>query len=102
MVFKLALVRLYKSRKAPVPLSVAGICSFFSHIFLYLFLAGLAAYALLSAYSAAKSSSSIKQTFQVMKAFFILHFSYGTGYLQGVIDFFIFQKQIKKEEVLTR
>ncbi len=83
-------------------LLIGFISSFFSPVFLYLFLAGLVAYMLLSAYSAAKISSGIKQTFQVMKAFFILHFSYGSGYLQGIIDFFIFQKQIKKEEVLTR
>lgn len=39
---------------------------------------------------------------KIMATFFILHFSYGTGYLRGVIDFFIFKKSIKKSETLTR
>lgn len=80
-----------------------GLAASFIHpVLTYLYLGGIAAYVLLSAYSATKVSSGFKQTVQVMRAFLILHFSYGWGYLKGIVDFFIFQKQIRKEEVLTR
>ena len=67
-----------------------------------IYLLGLVFYSLASLYSATKQASAPKQIVKIMKAFFILHFSYGLGYLKGIIDFFVLQKNIKKEEVLTR
>ncbi len=40
--------------------------------------------------------------FLIMYTFFILHLSYGLGYLKGIIHFFILNKQIKKHESLSR
>ncbi len=42
------------------------------------------------------------QVSNIARVFFILHFSYGWGYLKGIIDFFILNKKIKKEEIITR
>lgn len=53
-------------------------------------------------YSASRQTNSITSLFQVVKCFFILHFSYGLGYLKGIIDFFIMKKSIKSEESLSR
>lgn len=40
--------------------------------------------------------------FLVIYTFFILHLSYGFGYLKGIVHFFILNKQIKKHETLSR
>lgn len=71
-------------------------------LLLWPYLAGIVAYVALSAYSAARLAAGFRQALQIMRAFFILHFSYGWGYLKGIADFFIFQKQIRTEETLTR
>jgi glycosyltransferase involved in cell wall biosynthesis len=76
--------------------------SFFNKTLMLIFLGGIMAYVSGSAYSAWKSAANLKQFFSIVKAFFILHFSYGWGYLVGIIDFFLFGKKIKKEETLTR
>lgn len=66
------------------------------------YLSGLALYFAASVYSAAKISDGINQTMQIMRTFFILHFSYGWGYLNGIINFLILGKGVTKDEVLTR
>lgn len=76
--------------------------SLFHFIFLGLYLSGLMTYTLASFYSASKQSENYNQLPKIMMTFFILHFSYGWGYLKGVMDFFILNKQIKKQETLTR
>lgn len=63
---------------------------------------GIFIYLFASFYSANKLSENLDETFSIMKAFFILHFGYGYGYLRGIIDFFILNKAIKKDEALTR
>ena len=71
----------------------------------YLFLAYitvLICYFIMAFYSALKLSSSTPEAIQIVRTFFILHFSYGTGYLKGIIDFMLLSKSIKKEEQLTR
>ncbi len=49
-----------------------------------------------------QKTGSLKNTFGVAYTFFILHFSYGLGYLKGIFDFFILKKSIKKHESLSR
>jgi glycosyltransferase involved in cell wall biosynthesis len=80
-----------------------GLALSFVHVLLLaVYISGILAYVFLSFYSASKQLGGSKQTGKIMKSFFILHFSYGLGYLKGIIDFFILQKKIKKEEALTR
>lgn len=45
-----------------------------------------------------------KTIWGVIKSFFVLHFSYGTGYLKGIFDFFILNKKQagQKEHKLSR
>jgi len=83
-------------------LFTGALLSFFHMLLFKIFLLGVFLYAALSVYSAFKQSGNSKQVFSIVKSFFILHFSYGLGYLKGIIDFFVLQKNIKKEEVLTR
>ncbi|MCX6295903.1 MAG: glycosyltransferase family 2 protein [Bacteroidetes bacterium] len=71
-------------------------------VFLKMYIVGLLFYFTLSLISAYNLSSETNKIFRIMKGFFILHFSYGWGYLKGIIDFFILQKKIKKDEILTR
>ncbi len=78
------------------------ILSIYHFIFFAFYLMGLLFYGIASFYSASKQSDNVSQLGKIMKSFFILHFSYGWGYLKGIIDFFILQKSIKKEEMITR
>lgn len=59
-------------------------------------------YVLLAFVFAARSSASGGAVFGVAFTFFILHVSYGSGYLKGIFDFFILGKAIKKHETLSR
>lgn len=59
-------------------------------------------YVCLALFFAFKKSTSITSAFKIAFTFFILHLSYGSGYLKGVIDFFILDKSIKKHESLSR
>ena len=49
-----------------------------------------------------KKSSTFINVLNIVRTFFILHTSYGLGYLKGIFDFFIFGKSIKKHETLSR
>jgi glycosyltransferase involved in cell wall biosynthesis len=60
---------------------------------LYLFLAFVFAF---------KKASSLKFILGIVYTFFILHVSYGLGYLKGIFDFLILRKSIRKHESLTR
>ncbi len=64
-------------------------CSFFNFIFFELYIVGLLLYGLASFYSASLKSAGHRQTGKIMVTFFILHFSYGWGYLKGIMDFFV-------------
>lgn len=60
-------------------------------------------YIILSLYSATKKSFKLKEIVLISYTFLILHFSYGFGYLWGIIWFLIFQqKPSKKHQELTR
>jgi GT2 family glycosyltransferase len=68
-----------------------------------LFLSGLIFYILLACVFAFKKSNGIKEFFGVFKTFPILHFSYGLGYLQGLIHFIILgKKPSDKHKILSR
>lgn len=57
----------------------------------YLFI--LLLYLALALGSAAKYSTLPKDLLQIAVSFFILHFSYGTGYAKGILDFLILRRQ---------
>lgn len=70
-------------------------------IFISMSLPGIL-YVLMAFVFAAKSKSPFKAIGGIAYTFFILHFSYGLGYLKGIFDFFILGKSIKKHESLSR
>jgi cellulose synthase/poly-beta-1,6-N-acetylglucosamine synthase-like glycosyltransferase len=59
--------------------------NFYSFIFI--------AYLVLAVASAIRYSSKPKDILEIMISFFILHFSYGTGYAKGILDFMILRKK---------
>lgn len=65
-----------------------------SAIYLYTLL--LLLYFLLALISAIKLSSNLKKVSKIIFTFLILHFSYGTGYLLGIFNFFILNKEPSK------
>jgi glycosyltransferase involved in cell wall biosynthesis len=73
-------------------------------IHLFIALAGFMALYVVLAFLAAfqKKSKSFVTILGIVYTFFILHISYGLGYLKGIFDFFILGKSIKKHESLSR
>jgi len=67
--------------------------------FLSLFL-GL--YILMSFLLAFRQNSNPSIAIKIAYTFFILHFSYGMGYLKGIFDLILLKKAIKKHESLSR
>lgn len=60
-------------------------------------------YVFLGVYFASKKSNRFDEFFQIFKTFPILHFSYGLGYLSGMINFLILrQKPSDKQKRLSR
>jgi hypothetical protein len=60
-------------------------------------------YVFLGVYFASKMSKRFDEFFQIFKTFPILHFSYGLGYLSGMINFLILrQKPSDKQKRLSR
>lgn len=78
------------------------IISFFGLFYFTLFLLPLFLYTCLGSLFAYNLASNLIQVPYIQSAFFFLHFSYGWGYLRGIIDFVLLNKKIKKEESLTR
>ncbi len=79
-----------------------SLLSLFSSYLLALFLFTLSLYLILGLYFANKVSST-QQIFSVLFTFVILHISYGSGYLKGLIDFILLNKQPQKKSMeLTR
>jgi GT2 family glycosyltransferase len=70
-------------------------------VFIFMSLFGIA-YIFLAFIFAFKKTASIKFVFGIVFTFFILHISYGLGYLKGIFDFLIVGKSIKKQESLSR
>jgi len=60
-------------------------------------------YLILAISSGFNAGSSVKESFQIALVFPILHVSYGLGYLKGIIDFLVFNKQpSNRSKTLTR
>ena len=78
------------------------VSSVFCSLFFIFYLFGFLFYLFASLYSAVKLTGKSNQLIKVMFSFFILHFSYGCGYLKGLFDFFVLNNSIKKEENLSR
>ncbi|MCC6252047.1 MAG: glycosyltransferase family 2 protein [Bacteroidia bacterium] len=78
------------------------VLSLLSKKMLFLFMIVFLLYWVVAYISASKLSPSINIRLKVVKTFFILHYSYGLGYLIGIWDFFVLRKSIKKEESLSR
>ncbi|MBL0329971.1 MAG: glycosyltransferase family 2 protein [Bacteroidetes bacterium] len=78
------------------------LASFFGYVYFTLFAIGLLLYAAAGYLFAYNLSTDQFQITNIIRVFFILHFSYGWGYLKGMIDFFVLNKKIKRTESLTR
>jgi glycosyltransferase involved in cell wall biosynthesis len=80
-----------------------GFLSFLSPTIRLLFFSGLTLYFLLAMYSAVKKSNNLIRIFKILWIFLILHFSYGLGYIEGIIDFLLLRKKISdKKAILNR
>jgi len=76
------------------------ILSFFGKVFFILFLCGLCIYFSVNcfvSYKISKKKKNLKLFPYLIKSFFLIHFSYGIGYLKGIMDFIILKKH-KKED----
>lgn len=74
--------------------------SFLSKIFFYLFIAGIFIYFgadCLVSFKIAKRENNFKLFPYLVLSFFLIHFSYGIGYLKGIMDFVILKKYRKKD-----
>ncbi len=76
--------------------------SFLHPFFILLYAFTMTMYLVMSSIFAVTMASELTHPIKIVYSFFVLHFSYGWGYLKGIIDFFILNKKIKDEEVLTR
>lgn len=64
----------------------------FSNFLLFLYLLTLAVYYVLGLLSSAQFTTSLKEMSSIQYATLIMHLSYGYGYLKGVVDFVILNK----------
>jgi len=77
--------------------------SFANKLFLYMFLITLILYFSLGLFFSFSKSRSIIKMSGIVFSFFILHFSYGMGYLSGIFRFiFMGKKPASKQESLSR
>lgn len=76
--------------------------SLLQKVFLIVYLSVIGIYVIAGYHSASKQTTVFSSQWSIVKCFFILHFSYGLGYLKGMIDFFALRKKIKKVEILSR
>jgi len=75
------------------------ILSFVNYTFLFSFILGVGFYILVNilvSYKISKEKNNLKLLLNLVKSFFIIHFSYGIGYLKGILDFIIFKKHTKQ------
>ena len=71
--------------------------------FTYVYLLGLFFYLFVGVYFALKKTTVASKVFKVLMVFFVLHTSYGYGYLRGVLDFILLRKKPgKKSKELSR
>lgn len=76
-------------------LGFGSLLSFLSPLFLFLFILGLSVYFginILVACNIAKNKKNILLIPYLITSFFLIHFSYGIGYLKGILDFVVLQK----------
>jgi len=80
--------------------------SIVSKYFLYFFFIIIGTYLLVNCFFSviiSFKSKNLRLLPFLIVSFLILHFSYGTGYLKGIIDFLILRKKIKAKDIkLTR
>jgi GT2 family glycosyltransferase len=71
--------------------------------FAFLYIPGIALYLTASVYFGIKSAKSVGTGLRVALVFPVLHWSYGIGYLKGIIMFLLFNKKpSKKSKSLSR
>lgn len=73
---------------------LSGPIAFLLHFYLGCFWGlGVLMYVIISGYSASIIARNTLQFYQIIWSFYILHLSYGIGYLDGVFDFLILRKK---------
>lgn len=77
--------------------------SFFSILILKLFFIVNILYIIFSLYAALCLTNGISNIFKILFTFFILHFSYGAGYFEGIVNFLVLRNNPSlKSTVLSR
>lgn len=69
-----------------------GILSLFHLVFLIMWLSGLSLYLIAAIVFASQKTSKFLEILLVIFSFMILHWSYGSGYLKGIMTFLVFGK----------
>jgi len=84
-------------------LMVGAVLSLFS-VYIFIAYAGVfLLYISMAFFFALKAMNGISQLFPIIKTFFILHISYGWGYIKGLWDFFLLGKSAsEKQTTLSR
>lgn len=85
-------------------LILTGILGIFFRPLFYLFLLITGLYFLLDIVFSLQISfkQGLRYFFPCLISFFLFHFSYGLGFLRGILDFKIFKKKVGKDVALTR
>jgi glycosyltransferase involved in cell wall biosynthesis len=84
-------------------LALGWIPSLFWFPLMFLYAAGLGIYLLASVISAMKGAKNFSSFFKTLLSFYILHLSYGAGYIEGIFRFIVFGKDPgKSKEAMSR
>ncbi len=67
----------------------------------FCYLAGLLLYLLLAFISAFTKAEEKKDAFKIIYSYLILHWSYGSGYLKGLVHFVVFGRKLASEQNKT-
>lgn len=74
--------------------------SFSGHMALILYMSGLSIYFIINlivSYRVSKEKKNMKLLPYMIKSFFLIHLSYGIGYLKGLVDFLFLKKHTNKK-----
>lgn len=74
-------------------LFIGAILSVFVPYFVWLFLGGISLYILMALFTGMRMGKSLGEGIKIATIFPVLHFSYGLGYLIGIIQFLILNKK---------
>lgn len=74
---------------------LGSLLALFNTIICMLFVIGLLVYLTTAVYAATKVKTNELQLIKIICSFFILHFSYGLGYIEGIINFVVFRNKPK-------